>query len=224
MITYSHQSNYELERLLGQFEMLTFQSQIELKKELEQRRHNLDTAALENAIIKKREDILNLEYLDDLGFTYVENSDGFSVKRTNKAAWFDIASVLVGFLLIYVGLIGVISLSGLFFGDDEFSLFGFLVPLAMAVIGLTGVKMLSGLSRLFDYSGFELTKSASAIRFCKRVEFKTECTTEDASSVELMEIEDSLVLTIAETEVMAADRDNLVQRMTIVQLFEKLTH
>ena len=224
MITYDHQSDYELKRLLGQYEMLTFQSQIELKRELGRRVNDLDTSPLENAIAIKTEDIKNLDYLKDLGFMYHENANGFSIKRTRKAVWYDVASIIVGIVLIYVGLKGVLSLSGLFFGDAPFSLFPFLGGLAMTVLGLTGLKMLSGMMRLFDYLGFELSKDASAIHFCKRIDFKTECTTEETSSVELVEIENTLVLTISDTEVMAADRSNLVQRMTIVELFEKLKH
>jgi len=93
---YSNKTTKELRAVLGQYQMLTFESQLILNQELKERNLAVDRSELETTISEKLNQIKNLEYLKDFGFNAQFTDDGVVVTRTTKAIVMDVLAIIIG--------------------------------------------------------------------------------------------------------------------------------
>ena len=220
---YLNKSNKELLDLLNQHVTLTFESQLKLKKELQERNLTTNIETLNTTINKKIEEIKNLKHIKDLGFKIEETSDTFKVTRTLKAIIIDIIAILLGVLFVALGIYGVLLLFSTFSNDNsDFSISQLIKGLTMSGLGLIGIKFLSAIKRLFDYIGFELSNSNNKITLIKRNDLKLELINESPYSLNLSEEGDKLVLKLEDIDTISGISKNITQKMTLQVLLEKL--
>ena len=155
---YSDRTNGELIEILDQHSLLTFEAQLSLQDELEKRAVVVDLSGLEATIANKLAQINNLEYLKDFGFQANKSADGLVVTRTQKALLTDVLAVIVGLMVFLLGIYGCINLVYTFINGDELDVFTLAYKFAMASLVFIGISFFSGLQRLFDFYGFELSK------------------------------------------------------------------
>lgn len=219
---YSDRTDSELVVILKQESLLTFESQLNLKDELEKRAIAVNTTNLENSISKKLAEINNLDYLEDFGFVAQSNEDGITVMRTNKAMFTDVIGIIVGLLVFLLGIYGCINLMMTFVNGEELDVFSLAYKVAMAALVFIGFSFFSGLKRMFDYTGFKLSKKGSAITLKKRFDVKLEEITATANDVHLDTEEDTLFLKLGKQTVFSSNANNLIQTMTLKKLAKEL--
>ncbi|WP_157491766.1 hypothetical protein [Maribacter thermophilus] len=220
---YSSKTDKELLELLEQYSMLTFESQLILKTEIEKRKlSEADVSGLERAISEKLQRIKNLEYLKDLGFNASSNGESVVVKRSKNAVLTDIFSVILGLVLFFIGINGVIDLVFTFINGDELDVFTLAMKLAVASLIFIAISFFSGVRRLLDYWGFELSNLEGVITLKKRFDVQLEEMKGSASELLLEQQEDNLGLKLRDRTIFTSNADNLVQRMTLEELVKKL--
>ncbi|MFS4468525.1 hypothetical protein [Maribacter sp. 2210JD10-5] len=219
---YTEKTDNELLDLLEQHKMLTFESQLQLKKELVRRGIECDKEALETTILNKRTDIEKLAYLKDFGFTADFNENGVVVTRTLNAMVTDIVAVLMGLLLFGIGVYGIGSLAAMFINGNEINVISLAINLALSSLLFTGIKFFNGFKRLWDYAGFSLSNLEGVITLKKRFDIKLEKVMENASKLFLEENENEMVLKLGKNTVFSTNAENLTQRMTLEELIKTL--
>ncbi len=213
----------ELFDLLGRHKSLTFQSQLDLQKELKARGLSNEGAELDSTIVKTSAIIRNFRYLKDLGFRISEDADSLKISRTTQAKVIDVAAVVLGLFLSLYGLVKLLSIT--LFAPEGNQDFSFSYLLSIAFYGgmiILGVKFLNGVKRFFDFLGFELTKSVKGIFLKKRFDLKLEERQVEASGLQLERYKDRLILKLDEHDLLDANANDIVQRMTIESLYDKL--
>ncbi|MBQ4912896.1 hypothetical protein J8L85_00510 [Maribacter sp. MMG018] len=223
---YSSKTDKELLELLQQYSMLTFESQLILKNEIEKRNlSQADVSGLEKAISEKLEKIKNLEYLKDFGFKAASDGEGVVVTRTTNAVLTDVFAVILGLVVFFIGINGIIDLVFTFMNGDELDVFTLAMKLAMASLIFIAIRFFSGIGRLFDYWGFELSNLEGVITLKKRFDVKLEEMKASASELLLETQDDNLGLKLKDRTIFTSNADNLIQRMTLEELVKKLgTH
>lgn len=219
---YSERTNSELLDILKQYSLLTFESQLSLRDELQKRNINADTSGLQQSISQKLEEISNLEYLKDFGFQAVKNSTGILVTRTKKAVLTDALSVFLGLIVFFLGINGIVNLVMTFINGEELDVFTLAYKAAMASLVFIGFSFFNGLKRLFDYSGFQLSNSDGEITLKKRFDVKLEEIKARAADLFLDEDEDNLQLKLGNATIFTSNADSLIQTMTLKELSKKL--
>ncbi len=215
---YNDKTTKELLELLEQYHMLTFESQLSLNEVLDSRNLVVDKSNLELAIGTRVSQINNLDYLKDLGFQASIDNGSIAITRTSTAILTDIAAVVFGALVFFVGVYGVGSLVSMFVNGEEINVFSLAVNFVMASLVLTGLKFFKGIKRLFDYAGFRLSKQEGNITLKKRFDLRLEEIKESASEIFLQTNEKELILKLGNRVVFNSNADNLIQRLTIEQL------
>ena len=219
---YSNKTDRELIELLDKYQTLTFQSQLVLKNELSLRNIQEPTSHLNNTINHEISKIDNLEYLNDLGFNLEKVGNSIKVTRTTKAIIIDIIAIIFGLIFCVIGFFGITSLIGAFYTESAVSVFSLIINIGMVAIGYTGIKLLSGIKRLFDYSGFELLNINGLVILKKRFDLKIIEIQRDISHLTLTEQTENLVLKLGDYEILKTNAKNLVHNMTIKALTSKL--
>lgn len=219
---YSKNDDYELLDMLAALENLTFQSQLDLQKELSQRNIPESAQALDQAIKKRKSEIKDLEFLKDIGFYAEKTADSIRIRRTPKAAAVDITSMVLGVVFCILGIIGVVSVVNNFIADVGFEISGLVGNLLMIGLGATGVKFLKGFKRFIDNWGLEVYKANGVITLKKRFDLKLEEVHKDPAKVSLQEGADFLILMLDQEELMVASTKSLTQQMTLKELAQLL--
>ena len=219
---YIKRTNSELIEILYQQSLLTFESQISLREEIKKRDIQVDLSPLEVSISSKLTQIKNLEYLKDFGFKADKNSDGITVTRTNKALFTDVIAIILGVIVFLIGIYGCINLAFTFINGDELDVFTLAYKFAIAGCIFIGIGFFSGLKRVFDYSGFELTNFNGLITLKKRFDLKLEEIKANASEIFVETDEDTLFLKLGNQTIFTSNADNLVQTLTLKELAKKL--
>lgn len=219
---YKEKEHKELLELLAKYEMLTFESQIHLRNELNRRQLSISADDLNKSINDKISRIQNFEYLPYLGFKVEETENSFRVLRTTKAIITDILAVFFGLVFFGFGIIEIGKLLSSFTSGTEIGLLGIINAIIYATLVILGVKFLSGIKRLFDFMGFELSKSNSGITLKKRFDLKLEEIKTELSSVNLEEYKDKIILKLDNHDLLDSNANDIIQKMTIESLFQKL--
>ena len=219
---YSDRTDSELMGILEQQAFLTFESQLNLRDELAQRAMVVDTTELDDSISQKLIEINNLDYLKDFGFKAEENQDGITVTRTKNATITDVLGIIMGVLVFLLGVYGCINLVMTFVNGDELDVFTLAFKFAMAALVFVGFSFFSGIKRLFDYTGFELSNRGGAITLKKRFDVKLEEIHASASDIYLDSEEDLLFLKLGDQTIFTSNADNLIQTLTLKELTKKL--
>ena len=219
---YNDRTDSELVDILGQESLLTFEAQLNLQQELKRRAIAADTASLDQSIFKKMQEIKNLDYLKDFGFKAERIANGIVVTRTKKAIWTDVIGVILGLLVFFIGLNGIINLVFAFINGDELDVFTLAFKFAVASLVFIGFSFFSGLKRLFDYSGFELSNTQGLITLKKRFDVKIEQIQAKASDLFLDTDEDDLQLKLGKEIIFTSNADSLLQTMTLEELAKEL--
>lgn len=219
---YSEKTNKELVELLEQAHMLTFESQLTLNDELNERDFPVDKSALEEAISKKLEGIRNLDYLKDFGFVAQFGKEGVVVKRTQRATLLDVLALGMGLLVFLVGVYGVASLVSIVVNGEDMNVFSLAIDFAMASLLFTGFSFFNGLKRLLDFSGFQLSNSNGLVTLKKRIDLKLEEIQKKAADIALVADGEVMSLTLGEYTIFKSNAENLIQRMTLEELVKKL--
>lgn len=221
---YSSKTDKELLELLEQYSMLTFESQLILKSEIDKRKlSGADVSGLEKAISEKLQKIKNLEYLKDFGFKAASNNEGVVVTRTTNAVLTDVFAVILGLVIFFVGINGIIDLVFTFMNGEELDVFTLAMKLAVASLIFIAIRFFGGIGRLFDYWGFELSNLQGVITLKKRFDVKLEEIKASASELLLETQDDNLGLKLKDRTIFTSNADNLVQRMTLEELVKKLS-
>lgn len=213
----------ELLELLGSHEALTFQSQLDLQKELESRGLSNQATALDSTIVNTSSDIANFKYLKDLGFKIEKAGNSLKITRTIWAIITDIVAIVLGLLLSLYGFIKLLSIT-IFApeGGNDFSISALMMIVIYGVMIIIGVKFLNGVKRFFDYLGFELSKSDGRINLKNRFDLKLEERQVEASSLQLQKYKDRLVLKLDDHDLLDSNANDIVQKMTIESLYKAL--
>lgn len=222
MDMYIKRTNSELIEILYQQSLLTFESQLSLREEIKKRDIQVDLSPLETSISNKLTQIKNLEYLKDFGFKADKNSDGITVTRTNKALFTDVIAIVLGVIVFLIGIYGCINLVFTFINGDELDVFTLAYKFAIAGCIFIGIGFFSGLKRVFDYSGFELTNFNGLITLKKRFDLKLEEIKANASELFIETDEETLYLKLGNQTIFTSNADNLVQTLTLKELAKKL--
>ncbi|HDZ05004.1 hypothetical protein LCGC14_0080650 [marine sediment metagenome] len=219
---YSDKTNSELIEILDQHSLLTFEAQLNLRDELEERAVVVDLSGLETTIANKLVQIKNLEYLKDFGFQANKNVDGLTVTRTQKAMLTDILAVIVGLFVFLLGVYGCVNLALTFINGDELDVFTLAYKFAMAALVFIGISFFSGLKRLFDFSGFELSKLNGLITLKKRFDVKLEEIKINAADIHLDQGEEVLSLKLGHDTIFTSNAGNVIQTLTLQELAKEL--
>ena len=219
---YKEKTDRELIELLAIHKKLTFQSQLNLKAELNHRNIQENIADLENTINEKISEIENLDYLKNLGFKADKFGDSIKVTRTDKAVLMDIVAIVLGVIFCLIGFFGILGLIGSFSSESEFSIFSLITEIGMIAIGILGVKFLSGIKRLIDYAGFELLNNNGTITLKKRFDTKLVEIQKNESLLELKEQSEVMTLKLENDDILSANTNNIIQKMTISELAKRL--
>ncbi|MHB0757012.1 hypothetical protein [Polaribacter sp. M15] len=219
---YKEKTDRELIELLAIHKKLTFQSQLNLKAELNHRNIQESITDLENTISEKISEIKNLDYLKNLGFKADKFGDSIKVTRTDKAVLVDIVAIVLGIIFCLIGFFGILGLIGSFSSESEFSIFSLITEIGMIAIGILGVKFLSGIKRLIDYAGFELLNNNGTITLKKRFDTKLVEIQKNESLLELKEQSELMTLKLENDEILSANTNNIIQKMTISELTKRL--
>lgn len=219
---YEDKEDKELFELLEKHHALTFQSQLDLRDEFTSRGMAHKAESLNETIRNKVVDIKNFAYLKDLGFEAEKSQNSIKVKRSTKAVITDVAAIFLGFLLPYFGLSSIIGVIVDSQNKGEFDVSTIIMVLVYAAILFIGLKFLSGIKRLLDYLGFELTKDSGKIKMKKRLDLKLEEVTADPSSLKLERISDSMTLKLDGHAVLGCNANSITQKMTIEALYDAL--
>lgn len=219
---YSDRTDSELVDILAQESMLTFEAQLNLRQELNRRGIAADTASLDASISKKMQEIKNLDYLKDFGFKAERIPNGIVVTRTKKAILTDVLAVVLGLIVFFIGLNGIINLVFTFINGDELDVFTLAFKFAVAALVFIGFSFFSGLKRLFDFYGFELSNTQGLITLKKRFDVKLEQIQASASDLFLETEEDDLQLKLGKEIIFTSNADSLVQTMTLEELAKEL--
>lgn len=219
---YKDKTEKELLEVLEQYSQLTFESQLILKDEINKRGLIADTSELDAAINDKIARIKNFEFLKDFGFKAETTDNKFLVTRTQSATLTDVFAVILGLIIFFLGVNGVVNLVMTFVNGEEIDVFTLAVKFAMAGLVFVGIKFFSGLKRLFDYSGFELSRTDGDITLKKRFDIKLEEIRAKASDLFLDREEDELELKLGNQVIFSSNAESLVQRMTLEELTKRL--
>ncbi len=219
---YSNRTNIELIEILGQHSLLTFESQLNLRDELQKREMVTDTKGLQASIAQKLAEIKNLDYLKDFGFKAERSQDGVTVTRTNRAIITDVFAIIMGLIIFLVGIYGCIDLVMTFINGDELDVFTLAFKFAMAALVFIGISFFSGLKRLFDYAGFKLTNLQGMITLKKRFDVRLEEIKASATDLFLETDEDTLFLKLGNQTIFTSNADNLIQTLTLQELTKEL--
>ncbi|UWX54541.1 hypothetical protein NYZ99_16785 [Maribacter litopenaei] len=219
---YKDKTDKELLEVLDQNSQLTFESQLILKEEIKERGIIADTSELDAAIKDKISRIKNFEYLKDFGFKAETTDNKFLITRTMNATLTDVFAFILGLVIFFVGVNGVVNLVMTFINGDEVDVFTLAVKFAMAGLIFVGIRFFSGLKRLFDYTGFELARTGEDITLKKRFDIKLEEIKAKASDLFLDREEDELELKLGNEVIFTSNAENLVQRMTLEELTKRL--
>ncbi len=220
---YSKRTNSELLGILEQYDLLTFESQLNLRDEFKKRKIVVDTSNLETSISQKLSEIRELFYLKDFGFEADRTADGgLTITRTKKAMLTDVVALFMGLLVFLIGIYGCIDLVMTFINGDELDVFTLAFKFAMAALLFIGLGFFSGLKRLFDYAGFKLSNLNGTIILKKRFDVKLEEIKANTSDLFLETDEDTLFLKLANRTIFTSNADNLIQSMTLKELTKEL--
>jgi hypothetical protein len=222
MDIYIKRTNSELIEILYQQSLLTFESQLSLREEIQKRDIEVDLSPLETSISNKLTQIKNLEYLKDFGFKAEKNSDGITVKRTNKAMFTDVTAIILGVIVFLIGVYGCINLAFTFINGDELDVFTLAYKFAIAALVFIGFSFFSGLKRVFDYTGFELSTLNGIITLKKRFDIKLEEIKATAADVFVETDDETLFLKLGNQTIFTSNAENLVQTLTLKELAKEL--
>lgn len=223
---YNTLSDHSLQALLQQHTSLRYEAQLELIEELKNRSVSPEMLEeLEATLVVKKQFLESLGFLDEMGFK-VEN-DGVTATITRKfwSQVTELASIIVGAVLVFVGAYGVINLYNYFTIDDGASDLQMLIFNGFfAFLGIKGFQMLGGLPRFINNLGMKFNFSEAGVTLVKRIEFSKETITGKPNEVTIEETEDMLILKLKDEVVMMANPKSFVQRATLDIIIESLTN
>ena len=219
---YTNKNDKELRVLLTNHRDLTLQAQLNLKEELTQRDIAYNINDLENTINSKMSEIKNLEFIDNLGFKVEFTDDFIRVKRTSKAVLIDVLAAVCGVFFSIIGLMGILGIISMFFGDGDYSVLFLIRSIIMAALGGFGVRCFNGVKRFIDFLGFELVNYQGNVILKKRFDTKLIEIEKKESSIHLDNESDLLILKLEDYDILNASANNLIQSLTISELTKKL--
>ncbi len=220
---YNTLSDHSLNALLQQHTSLRYSAQLELLEELKGRDFSSEIVSpLAQTLVQKREFLVSLGFMDEMGFKVTADGIKTTICRKLWPQVTEIASIIVGAILVFVGVYGVINLYNYFTGDVDGGLEVLLFNVFFTFLGFKGFQMLGGLSRFINNFGMEFSFSEANVALVKRVDLKKERFTGKSNEVTLEEREDTLELKFKDQTVLVANPKSFVQRETLKILLEKL--
>ena len=220
---YKDKTDRELIELLSNYKKLTFQSQLNLREILNQRNINENIEGLESTIQEKIIEIKNLDYLKNLGFKALKLGESvIKITRTDKAIFIDILGIVFGIIFCIIGFYSILNLIISFMGEGKLNIFSLMIDIGMLGFGVLGLKFLTSIKRLADYSGFELLNDNGTIILKKRFDSKLIEIKKNNSLIELSEQPEIMTLKLENYEILRANKMNIIQKMTIIELARKL--
>lgn len=219
---YEDKEEKELFELLDNHKALTFQSQLDLRSEFAKRGMSGKALSLNETILKMNAEINDFIYLKDLGFVIEKGQNSIKVTRSKKAILADVFAVILGLLIPIAGFIGILNLVIAYQNDDEFGISSIVMVIIYGAMMFLGIKFLSGIKRLLDFIGFNLSKEGSKITMKKRFDLKLEEVIADASSLNLVKVKEIMILKLDGYNVLSCSAKSITQKMTIEALFSVL--
>ena len=220
---YNQLSDHSLEVLLKRFKSLRYEAQIELLEEAKRRELAVDMISpLEAELERRKIAVKELGYLAQMGYDVQTNGTTTIIKRKSSFLVIEILSVLLGVVLVFVGMYGLISFYFIFTTEGDAGLQGLIVNTLLVFLGLQGFKMLRGLPRFIDNWGMKFSFSEKNVQLVKRIEFAKETFKGTASEVSLEESENTLVLLFNEERVIVGNPKSFIQHATLQSLLESI--
>ena len=219
---YVETESKELLELINNHDKLTFQSQIDLKDELISRGFSNESNAISETIKLEIEEINKFRYLNELGFEIDEDEHSLRVVRTTKAIITDVFAVILGLILTLMGLFGIVTFIDFISSGIEIGFTTIISAVINVAFVLLGVKFLSGVKRVFDFWGFELSKSGETIKLRKRFDLKLEEIQSDTQAISLAKKGGRMIVRMKEHDLLNCNATDLIHTMTLESLFRKL--
>ncbi len=220
---YAKFSNSELLSLLKTSEKLTLNSKLSLKEVLLQRNLQQQAEGLQHQIDADILEIKNFKFLHRLGFQieWISN-DSFQITRTTKAIWIDILAVVLGLGLLILGVNGLAPIIASFFGEDILDITTFSLATIKCVFGVLGFNMFyGGMNRLAQLSRLKLFVDNNIAILNKQDGFKLIEIKADKTAFQLLQEKENLILKLENETILKGSNKNMIQRLTILELFEK---
>ncbi|MGB0523211.1 MAG: hypothetical protein ACPGJS_09635 [Flammeovirgaceae bacterium] len=217
----------ELERKLRSPVAYTLETKLALIDELHES-HQVDESLLkqlEQDIAEEMQEIQDLKYLRYLGYKHTDSDGYLSISRIGRAIFMDVLGIILGFLLLFMGIGGIMTVVGVSM-DPETQLEAGMMMMGFAafcllVIGF--VLFLKSFNRLMDHTSFSIKKEHSIIRLQKRNDnMKLEQIEVDNSAVQLMESGEKMWVEIGAAKVFEVDNPSFYTQKTLEVITQKL--
>ncbi len=219
---YRDKTKEELFDLVKKRESLTFHARIKLQQELLKRNESNGISELNTSIHKQVTEIKEMKYLEQLGFKLEKTGFGLKITRTFKATLNDFQAIIFGVVLILFGIWGFLSFVSAVFNDGDVSVVSLAINIGQIGLGIIGIRFLSGFKRFLDFVGFELNKTDDRIKLKKRFDIQLTEIEKNTSQLKLEEIQGKLILKLEDYEILRANSENTIQKMTLKELEKKL--
>jgi len=220
---YAKFSNSELLSLLKTSTKLTLNSKLSLKEVLLQRNLQEEAEGLQHQIDADILEIKNLMFLPRLGFQieWISNNS-FQLTRTTKAIWVDILAVVLGLSLLILGIHGLAPIIASFFGEDILDVTNFSLAAIKCIFGVLGFNMFyAGMNRLAELSRLKLFVDENIAILNKQNGFKSIEIKAAKTAFQLLKEKENLILKLENETILKGSNKNMIQRLTILELFEK---
>ena len=217
---YEEATNKEVLEILDQCRLLTYESQIALKKTLENRQIQVDSTVLEQYLGNINTQIANFELLEAIGFKLVETKEGFVITRTSKAVWQDVMAIVVGLLFLLLGVYGVASSISIFLNNEESTILTLAINFAMAGLIFLGIKCLSSINRIVDYWGVKVERIKNEVVLTKRFDLNLTHIKGATATVTLVKEDQTFYLNLGNKVVLTSNTGNYKQEKTLERLVE----
>ena len=220
---YDTLSDHSLKTLLQQHTSLRYEAQLELVEELQKRNvSEEDLQELQDELERKKGYLKSLGFLKEMGYDVTTQGDTTHIKRRFCPQVTELAALVLGVVLVFVGMYGILNLYYLFTGDEGSGLQALLFNVFFVIMGFKGFQMLGGFPRFINNFGMQFSFSSKQVQLEKRVDFKIESSTGAPAEVHLEETEDALLLKFKKETVFVAHPKSFTQRATLYSLLESI--
>lgn len=213
---YKKLSDHSLKVLLGQHTSLRYEAQLELLQELEHRKGTpAELEELSKELERKKIYLKSLGFLDEMGYTVTTVEDTTYIKRRLDSQIIELVSIVLGVVLVFVGMYGLLNLYYLFTGDAGAGLQSLIFNGLFVFLGYKGFQMLGGLPRFINNWGMEFSFSSKQVQLRKRIDFKKETSIGNPEDVQLEQTEETLLLKFKDEIVFVANPKSFTQSATL---------
>jgi len=222
---YSQLTNDEILNVLNKYDLLTFNAKVKLKEELSKREKinkNEKIILLDKSIKSFYKKIKNLEFFDKIGYKIKWlDQDSFQVTRSNKAIIIDLLTIFIGFILIFISMIFLLTTFFNYYIDDyQINFFILIISIFSCIQGFRFLN--NGLIRFIDNYRFNFFVNKNEIRLTKFMGYKIREFINDTSSVYIEKSYNETFIKSNNIEIFKVSSKNLISKLTLEAIIKKV--